>query len=100
MASNNWPTNQQGPNQQPPPQQRSASQQLTLTQERRARRYQKTSIVQETNERQQKEINQLKATLVEYEARLAVTEAQLNEQRKTTDQLIQALIHAFTAQSQ
>ena len=79
-TSNNRPINYPGPNQQQPPQQRIPSQQLTLTQERRARRYQKTSIVQETNERQQKEINQLKATPVEYEARLAVTEARLNEQ--------------------
>ena len=100
MASNNWPTNFQGPNQPQPPLQRSPSQQLTITQERRAERYQKTSIVQETNERQQKEINQLRKTLAVYEARLGVTEAQLSEQRKTTDQLIKALIHAFESQSQ
>ena len=94
MASNNWPTNQQGPNQQPPPQQRSASQQLTITQERRARRFQKTSIVQETNERQQREIDQLQKDkdkafrgLDRHEARLNDIEARMTEQRKTLEQL-------------
>ena len=100
MTSNNRPINFQGPNQQQPPLQRSPSQQLTITQERRARRYQKTSIVQATNERQQSEINQLRETLADYETRLATTEAQLNEQRKTTDQLIKVLIHAFESQNQ